>query len=61
MVELLRVDDRLLHGQVAYAWCKNLTVNLIVIANDEVNKGPGGEECLRAFETCWCQFGYFDS
>lgn len=38
MVELLRVDDRLLHGQVAYAWCKNLTVNLIVIANDEVTK-----------------------
>ena len=34
MVELLRVDDRLLHGQVAYAWCKNLTVNLIVIAKN---------------------------
>lgn len=38
MVELLRVDDRLLHGQVAYAWCKNLTVNLIVIASDEVTE-----------------------
>lgn len=36
MVELLRVDDRLLHGQVAYAWSKSLPLNLIVIANDGV-------------------------
>ena len=43
MVELLRVDDRLLHGQVAYAWCKNLTVNLVVIANDEVTKDQAAE------------------
>lgn len=38
MVELLRVDDRLLHGQVAYAWSKSLPINLIVIANDEVSQ-----------------------
>lgn len=61
MVELLRVDDRLLHGQVAYAWCKNLTVNLIVIANDEVTKDQAAKNAFAAFETCWCQFGYFDS
>lgn len=36
MVELLRVDDRLLHGQVAYAWSKSIPLNLIVIANDAV-------------------------
>ena len=38
MVELLRVDDRLLHGQVAYTWSKSLPINLIVIANDEVSR-----------------------
>lgn len=38
MVELLRVDDRLLHGQVAFAWSKSLPINLIVIANDEVSQ-----------------------
>lgn len=38
MVELLRVDDRLLHGQVAYAWSRNLPINLIVIANDAVSQ-----------------------
>ena len=46
MVELLRVDDRLLHGQVAYAWCKNLTVNLIVIANDEVTKDQAAKNAF---------------
>lgn len=38
MVELLRVDDRLLHGQVAYAWSKSLPIDLIIIANDEVSQ-----------------------
>lgn len=37
MVELLRVDDRLLHGQVAYAWSKSLPIDLIIIANDEAS------------------------
>ncbi|OPJ64916.1 PTS system mannose/fructose/N-acetylgalactosamine-transporter subunit IIB [Clostridium oryzae] len=36
MIKLLRVDDRLLHGQVAFAWTKNLKINLIVVANDTI-------------------------
>lgn len=40
MVELLRVDDRLLHGQVAYAWSKSLPLDLIVIANDKASQNP---------------------
>lgn len=36
MVKLLRIDDRLLHGQVAFAWTKSLGVDAIVVANDEV-------------------------
>ena len=38
MVELLRADDRLLHGQVAYAWSKSLPIDLIIIANDEASQ-----------------------
>lgn len=34
MVELLRVDYRLLHGQVALAWTQQLNVDCILIAND---------------------------
>ncbi|HML38869.1 MAG TPA: PTS sugar transporter subunit IIB [Bacillota bacterium] len=36
MIKLLRVDDRLLHGQVAFAWTKNLSIQLIIVANDTI-------------------------
>ncbi|WDV25789.1 PTS sugar transporter subunit IIB [Pediococcus acidilactici] len=36
MIKLVRVDHRLLHGQVAFAWIKYLKVNCVLIANDEV-------------------------
>lgn len=38
MVELLRIDDRLLHGQVAFSWVNRYTPDAILIANDEVMK-----------------------
>jgi fructoselysine and glucoselysine-specific PTS system IIB component len=36
MIKLLRVDHRLLHGQVAFAWTNTLGVDCILIANDAV-------------------------
>ncbi|WP_342431042.1 PTS sugar transporter subunit IIB [Neobacillus sp. FSL H8-0543] len=36
MIKLLRVDHRLLHGQVAFSWTNNLGVDSILIANDDV-------------------------
>lgn len=36
MIKLLRIDDRLLHGQVAVAWTRSLGIHTIVIANDSV-------------------------
>ncbi len=38
MIKMVRVDHRLLHGQVAFAWTKTLGVDCILIANDEVAK-----------------------
>ncbi|GLQ71781.1 PTS N-acetylgalactosamine transporter subunit IIB [Vibrio penaeicida] len=35
-INLTRVDNRLLHGQVAVAWSHHAKANLIVIANDDV-------------------------
>lgn len=35
MILLCRVDDRLLHGQVAFAWSSKLQSDMIVIPNDE--------------------------
>ncbi|MCI2046659.1 MAG: PTS sugar transporter subunit IIB [Faecalibacterium sp.] len=36
MIEMLRVDDRLLHGQVAFVWSKQLNIQGIVVANDKL-------------------------
>lgn len=35
MISLLRIDDRLIHGQVAYGWTSALGVNVILVVNDE--------------------------
>lgn len=36
MIKVLRVDDRLLHGQVAVAWTNYYKADTIVIANDKL-------------------------
>ena len=36
MIKLLRVDDRLVHGQVAMKWTRTLGIHTIVVANDSV-------------------------
>lgn len=36
MIKLLRVDHRLLHGQVAFSWTSFLQADCILIANDNV-------------------------
>jgi mannose/fructose/N-acetylgalactosamine-specific phosphotransferase system component IIB len=35
-VELLRIDDRLVHGQVVEGWLKALRLGHVVVASDEV-------------------------
>lgn len=35
MISLMRIDDRLIHGQVAYGWVSALGVNVILVVNDE--------------------------
>lgn len=35
MISQIRVDDRLIHGQVAVVWTKELHSHLIIVANDE--------------------------
>ncbi len=34
-IELVRVDDRLIHGQVAIGWTRSKGINLIIAADDE--------------------------
>jgi len=38
MIKLTRIDDRLVHGQVAFTWTPSLGIDCILVANDKVVK-----------------------
>ncbi|ASG79935.1 PTS system mannose/fructose/N-acetylgalactosamine-transporter subunit IIB [Lactiplantibacillus pentosus] len=38
MIKMLRIDDRLIHGQVAVTWSKQLDVNRIVVVSDTISQ-----------------------
>jgi fructoselysine and glucoselysine-specific PTS system IIB component len=38
MIKLTRIDDRLVHGQVAFTWTPALDLTCLLIANDKVAK-----------------------
>lgn len=40
MIKMLRIDDRLVHGQVVFIWSKHLDIKGIVVANDELCRNP---------------------
>ncbi len=47
MLKLVRVDHRLLHGQVAFKWTRSLGTDCILIANDGVAKDELRKAALR--------------
>ncbi|EHR32303.1 PTS system mannose/fructose/N-acetylgalactosamine-transporter subunit IIB [Helcococcus kunzii] len=38
MIKLVRLDERLIHGQVAIKWSRQLGINRIVVVNTEASK-----------------------
>ncbi len=38
MIKLTRIDDRLVHGQVAFTWTPAISADCLVVANDKVAK-----------------------
>lgn len=40
MIVQLRLDERLIHGQVVTAWARALDINTILVANDEAANDP---------------------
>lgn len=46
-VAALRIDDRLIHGQVAMTWTKQLKVQGIIVANDDAANDPTQKMALQ--------------
>lgn len=47
MVALVRVDDRLIHGQVTAVWCRAWNLDRIIVVDDEVAADPFMQEVYR--------------
>lgn len=47
-IVLARVDDRLIHGEVVSVWTPSLSVNRIVVADDEVAADKFNSRVLKA-------------
>lgn len=55
MIKLLRIDHRLLHGQVAFSWTGYLGANCILIANDEALTNDLRRTTLRLAKPANCK------
>lgn len=38
MIKMIRIDERLIHGQVALIWTKHLGVDRIIVVNDKISQ-----------------------
>lgn len=38
MIKMVRIDERLIHGQVALIWTKHLGIERIVVVNDKISR-----------------------
>ena len=47
MIKICRIDHRLLHGQVAFVWCRSLNADAILIVSDAVAKDEMRQSMLR--------------
>lgn len=55
MIKFLRVDHRLLHGQVVFSWCSQIKPNCILVANDEVVNDDFKKAALKLAKPSECK------
>lgn len=47
MIQLIRIDERFIHGQVAITWSKDYDITAIVVANDGAASNPIMKKTLK--------------
>lgn len=47
MIKIMRVDERLIHGQIAMVWSKEMSIDGIVVANDDTAANPTQQMALK--------------
>lgn len=56
---LTRIDNRLIHGQVATQWSGSIGINLILVANDEVAGNPVRQGLMDMAAPSYAQTRYW--
>lgn len=58
-IVLTRIDNRLIHGQVATQWASSVKGNLILVANDKVAADTFRQGLMDLAAPSFCQTRYF--
>ena len=58
-IVLTRIDNRLIHGQVATMWTASVGANLLLVANDEVSKDEFRQSLMDMAAPAGAQTRYF--
>lgn len=58
-IVLTRIDNRLIHGQVATQWASSVNGNLILVANDKVANDTFRQSLMDMAAPSFCQTRYF--
>ena len=53
-ISLVRIDDRLIHGQVAFGWTTALGINTILVVNDDAKNDQMKSMALNLAKTFQC-------
>lgn len=55
MIKMVRLDERMIHGQIAIKWSRHLDVNRIIVANDEAAANPVIQQSLMMAAPATCK------
>ena len=58
-IVLTRIDNRLIHGQVATMWSSSVGANLLLVANDEVSRNEFRQGLMDMAAPSFAQTRYF--
>lgn len=58
-IVLTRIDNRLIHGQVATQWCGSVGANLLLVANDAVSKDAMRQGLMKMAAPAYAQTRFF--
>jgi PTS system N-acetylgalactosamine-specific IIB component len=58
-IVLTRIDERLIHGQVATQWCGVVGANLLLVANDAVAADTFRQSLMNMAAPAYAQTRYF--